>query len=327
MPGWHSEDEVAARYGVSRQTIHNWLARYAAEGIKGLEDRSHRPYVCPHRVDASTEALVCELRRDHPRWGPRRLRFEAGRRGVTPPPARATVYRIPRRNNLVPAVPRKRRREDYRRWERPEPMELWQMDIVGGVLLADGTEAKVVTGLDDHFRYCVIATVVRRATGRAVCAVFAAALTRFGLPGEVLADNGKQFTGRFTTPRSPTTAGKVERFHQSLQGEMPGRPGVRHHRAGPNRGGRVRRRIQLRPAAPGHRRRLPRRPVPPPDPRSGPDRGARAEAAPAVRAVAHRATGPEDATGRRGRYRVGDRVHRPSGAGAARSSRATVGEP
>lgn len=116
------------------------------------------------------------------------------------------------------------------------------MDIVGGVLLADGTEAKVVTGLDDHSRYCVIATVVRRATGRAVCAAFAAALARFGLPGEVLTDNGKQFTGRSTKPRpgevlfericgengivarntkprSPTTTGKVERFHQSFQGE------------------------------------------------------------------------------------------------------------
>ena len=116
------------------------------------------------------------------------------------------------------------------------------MDIVGGVLLADGTEAKVVTGLDDHSRFCVIATVVRRATGRAVCSAFAAALLRFGVPGEVLTDNGKQFTGRFTKPRpgevlfericrengivarntkprSPTTTGKVERFHQSLEGE------------------------------------------------------------------------------------------------------------
>jgi len=71
---------------------------------------------------------------------------------MTPPPARATVYRILRRSNLVPATPRKRRRSEYLRWERPEPMELWQMDILGGVLLADGTEAKVVTGLDDHSR-------------------------------------------------------------------------------------------------------------------------------------------------------------------------------
>ncbi len=54
------------------------------------------------------------------------------------------------------------------------------MDIVGGVMLVDTvtgelTEAKVVTGVDDHSRFCVIASVVERATGRAVCAAFAGA--------------------------------------------------------------------------------------------------------------------------------------------------------
>lgn len=57
-------------------------------------------------------------------------------------------------------------------------MALWQIDIVGGLMLADGTERKVVTGVDDHSRFCVIATVVVRATGRAVCLAFAEALRR-----------------------------------------------------------------------------------------------------------------------------------------------------
>ena len=53
------------------------------------------------------------------------------------------------------------------------------MDIVGGVWLVDPAtgvlrEAKVVTGVDDHSRFCVIAAVVERATGRAVCLAFAA---------------------------------------------------------------------------------------------------------------------------------------------------------
>jgi hypothetical protein len=55
----------------------------------------------------------------------------------------------------------------------------------------------VVTGVDDHSRFCVIATVLERATGRAVCLAFAAALAKFGVPEEVLTDNGKQFTDRF----------------------------------------------------------------------------------------------------------------------------------
>ena len=53
-------------------------------------------------------------------------------------------------------------------------MQLWQMDVMGGVLLADGTELKVVTGVDDHSRFCVAAGLVTRATSKAVCEVLAA---------------------------------------------------------------------------------------------------------------------------------------------------------
>ena len=65
----------------------------------------------------------------------------------------------------------------------------------------------------------------------------------YGIPDEVLTDNGKEFTGRFGKPRpaevlfericrkngirqlltkpySPTTTGKVERWHQTLQADF-----------------------------------------------------------------------------------------------------------
>jgi hypothetical protein len=66
---------------------------------------------------------------------------------------------------MVPEA-RKCKRSDYRRWERSRAMELWQMDIVGGVRLADGSEAKIVSGIDDHSRFVVSAAVVARATAR-----------------------------------------------------------------------------------------------------------------------------------------------------------------
>ncbi|MEU8405890.1 IS481 family transposase [Micromonospora sp. NPDC048842] len=236
--------DVAERFGVSRQAVHRWLAWYQDEGLEGLADRSSRPRSSPGQTPPEVEALICELRRNHPRWGARRLVFELGRRNCPGPiPSRVTVHRVLIRHGLVNPTPRRRRREDYKRWERGRPMELWQLDIVGGIRLADGGEAKVVTGIDDHFRFCVIAQVVRRATGRAVCLAFSEALQRFGIPEEVLTDNGKQFTGRFnqprpaevmfericrengivarnTKPRTPTTTGKVERFHQTLQREL-----------------------------------------------------------------------------------------------------------
>jgi transposase InsO family protein len=235
--------EIAARHGVSRQSVHAWVRRYKAGGLAALADRSHRPRSCPHQIAAEVEAAVCELRRSHPRWGPARLAFELGRRDITPVPSEPTLYRVLVRNGLIAPGQRRRPASSYVRWECGEPMELWQLDIMGGVFLSDGTELKLVSGLDDHSRYCVTAQLVTRATGRAVCAAFTASLARYGIPGEVLTDNGKQFTGRFTRPRpsevlfericrengittrltrprTPTTTGKIERWHKTLRTEF-----------------------------------------------------------------------------------------------------------
>jgi transposase InsO family protein len=239
--------EVARKVGVSRQTLHSWLSRYLATGVAGLVDRSRRPNSCPHRCSSDVEVVVVEMRRKHPHWGAKRIRMQllkAG--GAAVVPAERTINRILSRHGLLDHKTRKRRRESFKRWQREAPMQLWQMDIVGGVMIVDAAsgqvrEAKVVTGVDDHSRYCVIAKVVARATGRAVCLALAEALAKFGVPEEILTDNGKQFTDRFgnggevlfdkicrlngiahrlTAPASPTTTGKVERFHLTLRREL-----------------------------------------------------------------------------------------------------------
>lgn len=240
--------EVAASVGVSRVSVHAWIGRYLAEGIGGLADRSHRPASSPNQVSAQVEVAVAEMRRRHPRWGAKRIRMEMLRRPVEGlvVPSVPTVNRILVRQGLVVPRKRKRPRSSYVRWERSGPMQLWQIDIVGGVMLVNpGTgeirEAKVVTGVDDHSRFCVMAAVVERATSRAVCLALAQALARFGPPEEILTDNGKQFTDRFgkggevlfdkicrknaithrlTQPASPTTTGKIERFHLTLRREL-----------------------------------------------------------------------------------------------------------
>jgi transposase len=198
-----SVTEVAVRVGVSRQTLHSWLSRYLAEGVAGLVDRSRRPNSCPHRCSGDVEVVVVEMRRKHPCWGAKRIRMhllKAGGEAVVP--AERTINRILSRHGLLDHKTRKRRRDSFKRWQREAPMQLWQMDIVGGVMIVDAAtsrlrEAKVITGVDDHSRYCVIAKVVTRATGRAVCLALAEALAKFGVPEEILTDNGKQFTARF----------------------------------------------------------------------------------------------------------------------------------
>jgi transposase InsO family protein len=235
--------EVARRNGVTRQTVHEWLRRYAGEGGLGaLADRSSRPTSCPHQMSPEVEARVVAMRRAHPAWGPDRIRWQLGRDGVDPVPGRSSVYRALVRHGLVDATKRKRRREDYRRWERSRSMELWQMDVMGRVHLADGRELKVVTGIDDHSRFVVCAKLVGRATARPVCAALLEALRRHGVPEQLLTDNGKVFTARFglgpgpvmfdkvcndngikhllTAPYSPTTTGKIERLHKTIRAEF-----------------------------------------------------------------------------------------------------------
>lgn len=116
--------EVAGRYGVTRQAVHVWLGKYQKEGLAGLADHSHRPHFQPRQLAADVEAMICQLRGAHPRWGPRRLQYELGKGQVAPVPSRSTIYRVLVRRGLVPARKRKRRRQDYKRWQREAPMQL-----------------------------------------------------------------------------------------------------------------------------------------------------------------------------------------------------------
>jgi transposase len=151
--------EVAGRYGVVRQTVHDWLRRYGKEGLAGLVDRSSKPQTCPHQMLAEIEVRITELRRAHPSWGPRTIGYHLSQEGVGPVPSRSAIYRALIRHRLLDPKARRKRRSDYKRWERGRAMELWQMDVMGGVWLIDGTELKVVTGIDDNSRFCVSAMV------------------------------------------------------------------------------------------------------------------------------------------------------------------------
>lgn len=231
---------VAARFGVSRKTVHQWLAKYEAGGLEGLVDGSHRPRSCPHQMPAVAEVALVELRLAHPFWGPRRLSFELAKRGH--PVSESSAYRALARLNLVDPAARRPRDRKWKRWERGAPMELWQIDVVGGFVLADGTRAKVLSAVDDHSRFCVSAHLMTRETSQKVCEGLAKALRAYGVPQAILTDNGKVFTGRFNTPpvevlfdrvcrengiqhlltqpRSPTTTGKIERFHRAIRTEF-----------------------------------------------------------------------------------------------------------
>ena len=161
------------------------------------------------------------MRRAHPGWGPRTILVWLDREGVSPLPGRTSVERCLIRHGLVTPQARKRKRSDYKRWERSRAMELWQMDIVGGVRIVDGREAKIVSGIDDHSRYVVSARVVARATARPVCD---ALTVSDGRPWGARADPDRQRQGVHGPVRAGSGAGVVrpdlsgQRDHAHLDG-------------------------------------------------------------------------------------------------------------
>jgi transposase InsO family protein len=225
---------ICRRYGISRQTYYRYRRRYLAEGLDGLEDLSRRPTRSPGQIDAALEVEICRMRKDHARWGARRIRSELLRAGVDPP-AVSTIHQALRRNHLVADHPPRRRRFD-KRFERQVSNDLWQIDATQ-VMLLNRKKAWVVDTIDDHSRLLLAALGVPRATGEAAWDCFEEAASRYGLPRQVLSDNGLCFTGRLhgveveferslhelgvelinAGPYHPQTLGKLERFHKTLK--------------------------------------------------------------------------------------------------------------
>jgi transposase InsO family protein len=226
--------DVCRRYGISRDTYYRYRRRYLAEGIEGLEDRSRRPKTSPTRISSDIELRIVDMRRAHPRWGARRIRAELERAGLEAP-AVSTVHQTLRRNGLVADQPRRKTKANIR-FEREVSNDLWQIDATR-ILLADDTVAWVVDMIDDHSRYLLAAIAGEKATTDLAWDVFEIAASRYGLPRQVLSDNGLAFTGRLhgvkvafeanltdlgvqlinASPYHPQTLGKLERFHRTLK--------------------------------------------------------------------------------------------------------------
>jgi DNA-binding transcriptional ArsR family regulator len=113
--------DVARRYGVARQTVHQWLRRYANEGgLGGLADLAEAGLApaadarCGGGAGSGGAAGASGV-------GAVADPLAAGAEGVAPLPGRSGVYRALLRHGLVDGKKRKRPREDYRRWSAGGP--------------------------------------------------------------------------------------------------------------------------------------------------------------------------------------------------------------
>jgi transposase InsO family protein len=225
---------------VSVAAFYKIRARAALEGPEvAALPLSTAPSRQASRVGDDVEDLAVKIRADLTRegWdaGPLSVAFEMRQHGVTPP-SRATLARIFTRRGVVTPQPQKKPRSAWHRFVYPDPNGCWQLD--GTEYTLDNTQTWCVLQVeDDHSRFILASLVAPAETSDAALAVVAEAIRRHGAPARFLTDNGTAFnqsrrgtasrlekflkhcgvtpiTGR---PSHPTTQGKNERLHQTLQ--------------------------------------------------------------------------------------------------------------
>ena len=116
---------------------------------------------------------MCRGSKGHPHAPPRCSHQTPA--GVEPVPSKSAVSRLLKRQGLIGLEARNRRNRRSCRWELGAATELWQTDVVGDASLADGTQAKILIGIQDHSWFVVWAT------RRAVYRTFAGATEALGL--------------------------------------------------------------------------------------------------------------------------------------------------
>ena len=251
--GLFSMTDLCARYGISRKTGYKWLDRYDAQGRDGLQDRSHAPQACPHKIAEEVARAICDGRRTHPSWGPRKLLRWLGRHqpGLALP-AISTAGDLLAREGLV----KKRGRRPRHRHPgvvapvTQQPNDLWTSDFKGHFRTGDGRYCYPLTVADLHSRLLLGCDALLSTRGREARPCFEALFRAQGLPAAIRTDNGVPFasTGlhglsalnvwwmrlgiqhQRIRPASPQENGAHERMHRTLKREATRPAAANRHR-------------------------------------------------------------------------------------------------
>ena len=152
------EEPVAAvcrRFGISRDKGYKWLRRWQAEGAAGLADRSRAPRSHPQAVAEELLEACLALRRQHPTWGPEKVKAALERRSPAQPwPAASTIGALFDREGLT-VTHRLRRRAPPGGplFAADAANDVWAIDFKGWFRTGDGIRVDPLTLSDACSRY------------------------------------------------------------------------------------------------------------------------------------------------------------------------------
>lgn len=249
--GLYTMSELCRGFGISRRIGYKWLARFGAEGVAGLRDRSRAPKSSPQQMDPFCEAVLLEAKKAHLHWGPRKILAWVRKQHpalAEALPAASTVGELFARHALVERRPRRPRppRTIAGALQAGEPNEVWTADYKGEFRLSTGRYCYPFTLADACSRY-LLACRAQSATSLAGAQEgFREAFRTYGLPRAIRTDNGSPFVGQGRSglstllvwwiqlgirhqripPGRPDQNGRHERMHRTLKAETTRSPGA-----------------------------------------------------------------------------------------------------
>lgn len=247
-----SDEPLAAicrRFGISRKTGYKWIERFETRGPEGLLDKPPIARNHPNRICDDLADIFVKTRKEHPTWGPKKLRaFIADRFPDLMSPAASTIGELlktrglirPRRRRLrVPLHPNPLSSSD-------RPNSTWCADFKGHFALRDRSRCHPLTITDNYTRYLLACEGMSKPEGNPVREQFERVFREFGMPERIRTDNGAPFASAAVgglsalsvwwiklgieperiEPGEPQQNGRHERMHRTLKDEATSPPGA-----------------------------------------------------------------------------------------------------
>jgi transposase InsO family protein len=231
----YSPKLLVEQFGISTHSIQRWVRAYRLHGAAGLTPKVPAGRIS--RVPEEVRQQAVAVKAEHPEYGPRRI-TDVLKRFFLMRTSPATVHKTLCARGLAKKRPVKPEKNPPkpRFFERARPNQLWQSDIL--TVRLGGHNAYLIGFIDDYSRYMTSLGLYRSQTAEHVLETYRRAVAEYGVPKEVLTDNGRQYTNwrgktRFeqelekervkhirSRPHHPMTLGKIERFWKSLLGEF-----------------------------------------------------------------------------------------------------------
>ena len=237
LSGMESKSSLCREYGISRPTGDKWIKRALAG--ETLRDRDKTPLHQPQRIDPEVEAKIVACRKEHSFLGARKIHKVLESQGEIDLPCHSTINAVLHRHGLI-TPEASQMATPYKRFEMPEPNDMWQADYKGHFPMRNGQECHPLNILDDCSRFCLCSRAMPDETFATFQPVLIELFHEFGMPKYFLSDNGNPWGNGQRQGYSrvdvwlmqlgilpihsrlhhPQTQGKDESFNRSMTREL-----------------------------------------------------------------------------------------------------------